>query len=49
MLPVRELSLLPGETSKMLNRGFSVLVKPVSNTDNASGSRVLVFKGTEKK
>lgn len=49
-LPVRELSLslLPGERSKIVTC-FSLLVKPVSNTDNDSGSRDLGFKGTEKK
>ena len=51
ILPARELnlSLLPGERSKILTCCFSLLVKSASNTDNASGSRDLGFKGAKNK
>lgn len=49
ILPVRELSVLAGERSKMLTCYFSLLVKSVSNTNNPSGSRNLGFKGAKNK
>lgn len=51
ILPVRELSLslLPGERSKLLPCWISLLVNPVSNTGNVSGSSELKCEEFEKK
>lgn len=50
ILPVRELSLslLPGERSKLLPCWISLLVNPVSNTGDVSGSTELSVKSLKR-